>query len=492
MGGSEIVNLEERSESHYNPLSLGPPVVTDDEGSRYPFRRGHDEIEKVAKHQQVKKVKRHRRTASMGSNIIDVPQRDPPSNTSTLPLPASSTSKPAHVNIVKPKPLTAKQQQQQQQLSRPGSAGSNPMVGALHRMQSPEKVKETAHEVMKGITKLIEGDGGSGGGGSDGEGGGDGGGGGDRTRMRRVRSGGGQRLPESEGGEGNTVGIGEGEGSSFTKPEHQVTVTSSLPVGLGSRTRHKHDIPRGKQSSKSSETASTDPPSPAHPGPIQAGSHTKKTWAPRPPTGWLKNKFSREKTAATTAASSAGGSISGGHDTRVNAGATAIGSGAVDSTSSVAVSSGHATSKVSSALTTDLFRTPSILSTSSTISTFPPSTLPSRNHSFAYDGGGESSPHSIESMEIGDSIENLLALQSGRMNYSYFIPIRTKDTTSSSDEDSVRGYKHNRRKRSSGTTTDATSHSTQQSKGRSSFNRGAGALYKALSSSCSTLLLPSC
>ena len=358
------------------------------------------------------------------------------------------------------------------------------MVGALHRMQSPEKVKETAHEVMKGITKLIEGDGGSGGGGSDGEGGGDGGGG-DRTRMRRVRSGGGQRMPDSEE-------IGEAEGSSFTKAEHPVTVTSSLPVGLGNRMKHKHDTPRGKQSNKSSETASTDPPSPAHPGPIQAGSHNKK--ASRPPTGWLK-KFSREKTAATTATSSAGGSIYGGHDTRANAGATAIGSSAVDSTSSVAVSSGHATSKFSSALTTDLSRTPSILSTSSTISTFPPSTLPSRNPSFAYDGGGESSPHSIESMEIGDSIENLLALQSGRMNYSYFIPIRTKDTTSSSDEDSVRGYKHNRRKRSSGTTTDATAHSTQQSKGRSSL---VVALYKSLSlnlshysPSCSPFTVPS-
>jgi hypothetical protein len=140
---------------------------------------------------------------------------------------------------------------------------------------------------------------------------------------------------------------------------------------------------------------------------------------------------------------------------------------AIDSPNAVTSSNSTAAAhnKLPSTLAADLSRTPSILSTSSTISTFPPSTLPSRNPSFAYDGGGESSPHSLESVEIGDSIENLLALQSGRMNCSYFIPIRTtKDTTSSSDEDSVRGYRHSRRKRSSGTTTDATAHSTQQSK----------------------------
>ena len=473
-GGSEIVNLEEHSESHRNPRSLGPAVVTDDEGSRYPVR-GHDEMEKVAKHQQIKKIRRHRRTASMGSNIIDVPQRDlPPNNTSTLPLSASSKHMQQQhvVTIVKPKPLTVKQQQQQQQLSRPGSAGSNPTAGALHRMQSPEKIKETAHEVMKGITKLIEGDmggGGSGGGASDGELGGDGGGGGERAnRMRRVRSGGVQRMPEGEGGEGGAtkIGVGEGEGSSFSKPDHPINVTSSLPAGLGSKGKHRHDVPRSKQSGKSSATTGImELPSGA---PLSASKKSLGGWTSRPPgTGWLK-KFSREKTATVSTSSGAGGNLSGVNETtRHNAGATTT-SGAADSASSVGFStaaSGHTVGKSSSALTTDLSRTPSILSTSSTISTFPPSTLPSRNPSFAYDGGGESSPHSLESVEIGDSIENLLALQSGRMNYSYFIPIRTKDTTSSSDEDSVRGFRHSRRKRSSGTNTDTTAHSTQQSKG---------------------------
>ena len=55
---------------------------------------------------------------------------------------------------------------------------------------------------------------------------------------------------------------------------------------------------------------------------------------------------------------------------------------------------------------TDLSRRESMSSTCSTLSTFGTSTLPSRNHSFTYDGG-ESSTYSHESLEIGDSVENL-------------------------------------------------------------------------------------
>ncbi len=54
-------------------------------------------------------------------------------------------------------------------------------------------------------------------------------------------------------------------------------------------------------------------------------------------------------------------------------------------------------------VTTDLSRTESMSSTCSTLSIFG---LPSRNHSFTYDGG-ESSTYSHESLEIGDSVENL-------------------------------------------------------------------------------------
>ena len=450
-GGSEIVNLEEHTETHHNPLSLGPAVVTDDESSGFMqlhHKREHDDsMEKVAKHQQIKKIRRHRRTASTGSNVIYIPQKDN-ANSATLPSVSSSSSKPSqHIHIVKPKPLSTKHP------SRPGSAGSNPMM-EFHRVQSPEQIKEIAHEVTKGITKLIT-DSGRGEDVSVGEG--EGGSAERSMRMRRVRSGG-VKLADSVNDTVN--GIQEGDGD-FTRQDHQalrVGLTTSLPVGLGSKSKHKYsEISRSKPSSK---TETADAPSTTEP-PVTSrkipGISTSKPSA----TGWLR-PFERIFSSSQNKEKSSAGPPSG-ETTSSNSQntATASGSGSVDSPSS----SSTAHNKLPM-LTTDLSRTPSIVSTTSTISTLPPSTLPSRNPSFAYDGGGESSPHSLESVEIGDSIENLLALESGKMNIWYFIPIRTtKDTTSSSDEDSVRGYRqHSRRKRSSGTNTDAT-HSTQQSKG---------------------------
>lgn len=439
-GDSEIVDLEEHNEKQPNPLSLGPTVVTDDESSfmlMHHDLKQHDDT-KIGKHQQVKKIRRHRRTASTGSNVIYIPQKDTAS--STLPS-SSKSSKPTQHNIVKPKPT--------KHPHRPGSAGSNPMIEFHHGAQSPEKIKETAHEVTKGITKLIS------------EGGreddmslavpGEGPGGEKSMRMRRVRSGG-VRLAESVSSDGGGV---EGEGH---KQDHRVSLTSSLPVGLV-KVRHKYsEFSRNKQSGKTSET--TDPHSTTEPNPVTSrkipGISSSK------PTGWLSRPF--EKIFSSSQNKDKGNSGPAPTETsNSNSKTISSGSGTVDASSTATSGATHGKFP---ALPADLSRTPSLVSTTSTISTFPPSTLPSRNPSFAYDGGGESSPHSLESVEIGDSIENLLALQAGKINFSYFIPIRpTKDTTSSSDEDSVRGYRqHSRRKRSSGTNTDAT-HSTQQSKG---------------------------
>ena len=436
-GGSEIVNLEEHTEQHHNPLSLGPAVVTDDESS---FMQLHHDLEHddstVGKHQQIKKIRRHRRTASTGSNVIYIPQN----NTASSTLPSSAKSKPIQHNIVKPKPT--------KHLNRPGSAGSNPVIDFHRGAHSPEQIKETAHEVTKGITKLIN----DGGRGDDmsltvpGEGGSAE----KSVRMRRVRSGG-VRLADSVSGDKVDSGGGEGEGH---KQDHKISLTSSLPLGLGTKMKHKYsELPRNKQSGKASETSDTQ--STAEPSAVTSrkipGIGTSK------PTGWLSRPFERIFSSQNK---DKGGAVSNEatNSNSQNSKTVSSGGGAVDTSTS--------THSKFHALQADLSRTPSLVSTTSTISTFPPSTLPSRNPSFAYDGGCESSPHSLESVEIGDSIENLLALQSGKMNFSYFIPIRpTKDTTSSSDDDSVRGYRqHSRRKRSSGTNTDTT-HSTQQSKG---------------------------
>ena len=63
----------------------------------------------------------------------------------------------------------------------------------------------------------------------------------------------------------------------------------------------------------------------------------------------------------------------------------------------------------------DLNRTESMSSTCSTLSIF--SHLPSRNPSFSVYDGGESSPYSYESLEIGDSVENLQV----RVNFDNYI-----------------------------------------------------------------------
>lgn len=101
-----------------------------------------------------------------------------------------------------------------------------------------------------------------------------------------------------------------------------------------------------------------------------------------------------------------------------------------------------------------LFRTESMSSTGSTFSLSGPG-LPSRNPSFVYDGG-ESSTYSHESLEIGDSVENLQTF--GRLGYyPYIVPIRghhKHETTTSSSEDE-REYWAGRRKRSSGTTVES-------------------------------------
>jgi len=114
-------------------------------------------------------------------------------------------------------------------------------------------------------------------------------------------------------------------------------------------------------------------------------------------------------------------------------------------------------------------------STGSALSIFGSSLLPSRNHSFVYDGG-ESSTYSHESLEIGDSVESLATL--GKLGYNpYMLPIRVHHkhemTTSSSDDESNKGreYFFGRRKRSSGTTVDS-SHDTPHYKGDNSNSSG--------------------
>ena len=470
-GGTDIVNLEEQAEEHSNPLSLGPTVVTDDESSnfvRMPLQLDHDDVkaEKLPKHQRFKSmyVRRHRRTASTGSNI-HASQKDALLVSSTLPPQTSLQLQ--HVNIVKPKPLTSTSKHQH----RPGSAGSNPTI-ELQRIESPEQICETAQEVASGIARMI---------GNDRDESANKereGGGGDGRGMRRVKSGG-----------VNLGGGGGGDGGDIRKlvksdqPGNRIAVTTSLPVGISPvKSRHKYsEISRSKQAGKMADPQEPKPtplqplavkgvapslsavhsaPLNAPSGPIWSKSHNKAQSVDTPGKG-----FVNESGGGGGGREGGGG---GGGDSQCVGVLPSSGSSGGSGDGPLDLQPAAGVHKTERPPVADLSRTPSILSTSSTISTFPPSTLPSRNPSFAYDGGGEeSSPYSHDSVEIGDSIENLLALQTGKMNFSYFIPIRPPkplDMTSSSDEDSVRDYHLGRRKRSSGTTAEA-SHNTPQNKG---------------------------
>ena len=358
-------------------------VVTDDEAS---YSAIHEEGEKSTKsHQRVQKLrsKGHRRTASTGSNIVVFPRAERESATGSLnqPAPHSHTSK----QPLKPIPKYPK---------RPGSAGSTrPDVRQITGIESPEHIAQTAQEVTKHMTKLIN----------------------------------------ESAVEGTPTGDSPEKGKSDSNPKPALGQRSNRPSqgmpvhvhisqsGQPAKTKHKYsEITRSKpvnKSTDSNETTSSEGTS--------SGSSKSSNGA---------NKHPADSTAASSQSLSLTGEAPEGE--------------------SVPQKTLTLLDKAK-----DLSRTESMSSTtSSSLSIFGPSCmLPSRNHSFVYDGG-ESSPYSHESLEIGDSIESLQALGMGKLGYSpYILPIPHKrDTTSSSEEDAVkeRDHRFSRRKRSSATTID--------------------------------------
>lgn len=387
----DILNLEELPERPKKQvtLSLGPMVVTDDEAS---YSAMHGSGEKSAKsHQRVQKLRSrgHRRTASTGSNIVVFPMESTATTSSNQPAPHSHASKPP----LKPIPKYPR---------RPGSAGSTrPDVRQITGIESPEHVAETAQEVTKQMTKLIN-----------------------ESAAEDTPA---IETPEGKGDSNPKLSLGQrGNRTGQGVPVHVHISQSGQPA----KTKHKYsEITRSKQSSKtmdSNETASSEGTS----GSSKSSGHSDRA-----------NKLS----AASIATSSQSLSLTG---------ETPEGESVAPKTLPRLLDKAK-----------DLSRTESMSSTtSSTLSIFGPGCT--RNPSFVYDGGGEeSSPYSHESLEIGDSIENLQAL--GKLGYNpYILPIPHKhDTTSSSEEDTVkeRESRFGRRKRSLGTAIEG-SHETPHHK----------------------------
>ena len=365
--------------------------MTDDEAS---YSAVHESGEKSSKsHQRVQKLRSrgHRRTASTGSNIVVFPMEPTAPVSSNQPAPHSHTSK----QPLKPIPKYPR---------RPGSAGSTrPDVRQITGIESPEHVAETAQEVTKQMTKLINGSA------SD-----------DTPAIE---------TPEGKGDSNPKLSLGQrGSRTSQGAPVH-VHVSQS---GQSTKTKHKYsEITRSKQASKSMDS----------------------------------NEATNSEGTNGSSGSSKSSSLSDGAN-KLSAGSIATSTQSLSLTGETPEGE-SIPQKILPRLdkAKDLSRTESMSSTtSSTLSIFGPGCT--RNPSFHYDGG-ESSPYSHESLEIGDSIENLQALGMGKLGYSpYILPIPHKhDTTSSSEEDTVkeRDHRFGRRKRSLGTAIEG-SHETPHHK----------------------------
>ncbi len=417
----DILNLEEQA-GDSKTLSLGPMVVTDDEAS-YSTTRAHEGEEKKPQRVQKLRMRGHRRSASSGSNILphSLKERD-----FTLPpekqLPPHP---PSSMKLLKPQKYT---------LKRPGSAGSTrPSEEDVQSPQHAEHLKETAQEVTKYMTKLIE---------------------------------------DTSTDPSSTM-------STFAE------VLDSVPPMLG---------PQKRQRSASDAQKSLFRTLGASTHPTTGQSSAVAVPAPfAQPTGNAKSKIkkysekTRSKLANKSTDSSGTTSSEGGTSgsTKSSDGGSETAKPSTDTTAhnlSSDAGDGASGPAATPEKAKEVARTESMCSTHSSLSgiSFGPGyTLPSRNHSFSvYDGGGESSPHSHESFEISDSRENLELLE--KLGYSPYIPSiyfsRKHDTTSSSDEDSAKhqGY-HGRRKRSSGAVTSVAAegvHKTPHRKGTCTHTAG--------------------
>lgn len=351
--GVDILNLEEHTEGLLLNLTLGPPVVTDDEASYAGIREG---AEKSGKPRAVQKARGrvHRRTHSTGSNII-------PSSKSERDAPPTS----GHAHPAKPKGGKHPPR-------RPGSAGSTaaPDVHLLSGARSPEQIRETAQAVNQYLQRLIDQSG---------------------SAPEQGREGGrgeAEKEEEEEGvaGEGEEKGEREGGESGAQASDH--------PPPQCPHPDAAHSKPAAAATSVTKPTIATGKDTSAHPQPAGLG-------------------------------------VPSGH------------------THQAALGDAHPKAGPAGV---DLTRTESMCSSCSTLSTFGPSLLPSRNPSFVYDG--EESSFSHDSTEIGDSLENLQV--QGKIGYCpYIFPIPPPNLVTSSSEEDLREQHFNRRKRSGPTTTEA-------------------------------------
>ena len=405
-GGVVILNLEERpeAESAQRTLSLGPTVVTDDEYS------GAHELEKAAssssaavvgggKHQRYSRLKRgHRRTASTGSNILPPSTASSSSSTNASSSSSSKDKEPAGQKNSNPFPSTGKVLSHPLQIigggvasssgvrgTRPGSADSSRRRDGIHTRQescgggvvstAADQITKTAHEVSQYMHGLID------------------------NHAHHHDHAHSRRLHGDKTKMAATCATKDGKESIESSSTGKDAPGGGGVRGVARQSSGGAVAPGAKSSGGGSAKGKgrfMDPAGNNRNKPGNKSTDSNET------TSSEGNGFSSKGSSQSD--SSAGGALPLGQDSKRSVGdlnpqGTGVGGG-------VTVVGGALSYHHHKADPVDLSRTESMSSTCSTVSIYGTSTLPSRNHSFIYDGG-ESSTYSHESLEIGDSVENL-------------------------------------------------------------------------------------
>lgn len=439
--GVDVLDLDESPEvelAQRTTLSLGPMVVTDDEyatnhevGKASGISGGSGGSGKggvassgsgsgggggAGKHQRCLKLKRgHRRTASTGSNVVPVgsKEREAVGPKSSNPISggfaaASSSSAGAKMLLHPPPPSLGSKgggvggggAAKGGKYPRPGSAGSSRQTEVHHgHVRQPsgvvvgggaeQRISKTAHELSEYMHSLIDDHAHS------------------RSRDHAPSSSSSSSWHDKSGKD--AVSSAGKDSSSERGKDHSTSSSSTATVSAaitqddGSNTLKASGGGGGSAKVKGRFEASS-----ARNKPANKSTDSNETTSSEG--NGFSSKGSSQSDSSNGTRQDSKGSADFPHRHHHHHKGSGFGGMAAVAGNRHAHKGDQHQQQSSGALpatsATELSRRESMSSTCSTLSTFGTSTLPSRNHSFTYDGG-ESSTYSHESLEIGDSVENL-------------------------------------------------------------------------------------
>ena len=256
-----------------------------------------------------------------------------------------------HATLPHTHPPSSKQKPIHKYPKRPGSAGSTRPdidVAQAPEVKSPDQIVQSAQALSQYVNTLND----------------------DlskETKSQQQQHQLGSKEGTEKSGKDQKSSSGMRSGRAFSQGAMQVTASLAMKI------KHKYSEIRSKQANKSTDSNETTS--------SHEGGNTSS--AAKSDSNLDKQSKTSSKDLSTESANTAAPAQSG----KVNS------------------NSDMSNLKLEKQAAKDLNRTESMSSTCSTLSIF--SHLPSRNPSFSVYDGGESSPYSHESLEIGDSVENL-------------------------------------------------------------------------------------